>query len=501
MAQNDSAFDTVIPETTADPSAALPPMDAWGGDPFQALSQGLTALPSPLPDDPAGKKEPANVADKVVKNELSDAIRQTQTSSERAAEEVQKSNERQQGNFLEDNWENLLVAIAGTALQMVGVHNRNPSLMLGGNFLTNLGGSRVNQWDQAYRQERSALITGARESSSTSVRARGQAEAMLMELATRWDMSLDEAYKDPDKKGQIDSLINAPGQTDEDKEYLRNNLKNYAPGRKTPKEIIETRVGEETIGSLDDATAAQTSEMVKIIMSQENTKGLEGDRLKQHIRDQVKFHKQKDLSIPGAEPRYGKVDEETVVNMIMGGEGTMSQAEVETAGGSALLPTREKKKIAADLGWAEEDMHKMIPVDRSKATTVPIFADQFSGISKTIAGGSDELTGSEVISNAVKGAASTGRWIKSEGGFIFQIPTTIEPMGDILGSGGYMSSMNPQMRLKERMSGWQTISPEPYDTKPENMEREIWFWLNDDKVAPEGKYAFYSQINTLLGRM
>lgn len=78
--------------------------------------------------------------------------------SDDIVQKIEKSIESQNKNFLGDNAGSLIALLAGTALQMVGVHNKSLPMAIAGGTLTGLAGSRIGQYGQAKRQERTGLI-------------------------------------------------------------------------------------------------------------------------------------------------------------------------------------------------------------------------------------------------------------------------------------------------------------------------------------------------------
>jgi len=81
----------------------------------------------------------------------------TLSTYERMKEETGKFEEEKDANFLEDNWGKLLTVMAGTALQMVGVHNKNAPMFIGGNALSQLGGVAMADYYSTKENEQQAL--------------------------------------------------------------------------------------------------------------------------------------------------------------------------------------------------------------------------------------------------------------------------------------------------------------------------------------------------------
>lgn len=81
----------------------------------------------------------------------------TQTTYERFQQEVGQFEKEKDANFLEDNWGKLLTVLAGTALQMVGVHNKNAPMFMGGNALAQIGGAAMSDYFGTKEREQQAI--------------------------------------------------------------------------------------------------------------------------------------------------------------------------------------------------------------------------------------------------------------------------------------------------------------------------------------------------------
>jgi len=91
--------------------------------------------------DPEGQKP---LGDKLISDDI--------------VKKIEKSIKGQNEGFIGDNLGSLMALLAGTALQMVGLHNRKADWVLGGGVLSQLGASQIGRYGQAKRQERTGII-------------------------------------------------------------------------------------------------------------------------------------------------------------------------------------------------------------------------------------------------------------------------------------------------------------------------------------------------------
>jgi hypothetical protein len=147
--------------------------------------------------------------------------RSTLSVGERTAQELKKFQSEMDQNFLEQNWGKVLTMLAGTALQMVGAHNKNPSIFLGGTALTNLGGVQLKDYFRTKTQEQEAIV-----------RQLSQEPATSRDVLSVMDMIRQRTSEKGEKLSpeEIDQIINISGLSEEQAKYVRSVAGDIGPG-------------------------------------------------------------------------------------------------------------------------------------------------------------------------------------------------------------------------------------------------------------------------------
>lgn len=116
--------------------------------------------------------------------------------------------------FMQENWQPLLVAMAGTALQMIAVHNDKPGLFLAGGMLSGTGMGLANRWLNDQDQIERSMVEGTIDKRTQTIRNSEffeQANGLLEELQARANRE-GEDFDQKDKEEALARLRNLANQ-------------------------------------------------------------------------------------------------------------------------------------------------------------------------------------------------------------------------------------------------------------------------------------------------
>lgn len=200
----------------------------------------------------------------------------TDTLGERALKEFSAWKQNREDNFLEDNWGKLLTILAGTALQMVGAHNKNPSVFIGGSALSQLGGVQLGDYFRSGQQELAAI--GQKFSQEA---AGGRDVQAVLEMARDKVNELGRPLNEAEKS-QIVGLFSL---NEDQRKYVLSEMGSIAPGS--------------AARALMDSMKLRLERLGREYINKPEYEGLPDDRkatlLETYLRDQVILGQEGDL--------------------------------------------------------------------------------------------------------------------------------------------------------------------------------------------------------------
>ena len=242
-----SRGDYVPPMDMAATISSLPPLDP-------ASQAKETPLGPMRPEELAQPDTAAAVGAKMLENTQKEedggampfGQRFTGSVGERVAQELQAFEQARDRNFLEDNWGKILTMLAGTALQMVGAHNKNPSIFIGGNFLSQVGGAQLGDYFRTKGQEQQAIVGKLMQEPATSRDVQAAME-MLRQKAAETGKSVDPAY--------IEQVLDSfPNFSEEQRNLVRQGAKDIGPGEGAKLSLERTH--DAAVGALHEYMAS-----------------------------------------------------------------------------------------------------------------------------------------------------------------------------------------------------------------------------------------------------